>query len=309
MREFWKTGIKATTSGAFMTDPSIVVEIENTRYGPLWALRDDAYQTQSLLAYGEYSPGETRLFKKLVRPGDTVIDAGANQGFLTVPLSEIVGETGKVIAFEPQPEIFAILKKNCGHRANVELYMQALGEVAGMTTIPSLKELALTQNNFGANTIGHGEFNVQVIALDSMEFDSLRMIKADVEGCEVAMLRGAKETIKKHRPILYLENDKPPLIDALIAEVQGLGYDCYWHVVPFFYADNFLGNPDDMFNGQRSWNMMCAPKDTYFRVADQEPIPEGWSMAKLAAKMIKDALEDQHPVMTVQSGQKEEEPM
>ena len=63
----------------------------------------DAYLTQVVLTSGTYESEETRLFRSECRPGDTVVDVGANVGWYTVIASKLVGKGGKVVAFEPDP--------------------------------------------------------------------------------------------------------------------------------------------------------------------------------------------------------------
>ena len=81
-----------------------------------------------VLSSGTYEPEETRLFRSKCRPGDTVIDVGANVGWYTVIASKLVGKKGRVIAFEPEPVNFAILKKNvlANGCENVILELKAL---------------------------------------------------------------------------------------------------------------------------------------------------------------------------------------
>ena len=63
---------------------------------------NDRYIGKCLAEYGEWSPGETDLFERLVRPGDHVVDAGAHIGVHTLTFARLAGPRGKVFAFEPQ---------------------------------------------------------------------------------------------------------------------------------------------------------------------------------------------------------------
>ena len=80
------------------------VKAAATRYGGMDYYADDYYIGASLEMYGEYSELEIDLLRRIIKPGWTVVDAGANIGALTLAFAEMVGTDGIVHAFEPQPE-------------------------------------------------------------------------------------------------------------------------------------------------------------------------------------------------------------
>jgi hypothetical protein len=94
----------------------------------------------------------------------------------------------------------------------------------------------------------------------------------DVEGMEPAVLRGARGTIEKHRPVLYVENDRPASSRDLIALIQSLGYRLYWHLPPLFNPDNWYGNPENVFGNVVSVNMLCVHASVKASVAGLRPI-------------------------------------
>jgi Methyltransferase FkbM domain len=77
-----------------------------------------------------------------------------------------------------------------------------------------------------------------------------------VEGMELAVLRGAEQTIKKFRPVLYVENDRAEKSAELIQYLQSLGYVLYWHLPPLFHPDNTFQNRTNHFGGIVSINML-----------------------------------------------------
>jgi Glycosyltransferase family 9 (heptosyltransferase) len=101
------------------------------RYGTMSWLRNDHYVGRSLDLYHEYSQSEADLLAKVIRPGDAVVEAGANAGGLTVALAAFVGHSGSVIAFEPQPEYFALLQSNTVDLPQVSARSEGLGAVQG----------------------------------------------------------------------------------------------------------------------------------------------------------------------------------
>jgi hypothetical protein len=74
--------------------------------------------------------------------------------------------------------------------------------------------------------------------LDSLDLPACHFVKADVEGMELSVLRGAEQTLRRHRPLLYVENDRQASSPALIEYLQSLEYDLYWHLPPLFNPRN-----------------------------------------------------------------------
>jgi Flp pilus assembly protein TadD len=107
------------------------------------------YIGRSLERYGEFSEGECDLLRQMVRPGQVVVEAGANIGAHTLVLSQLVGPAGRVYAFEPQRVVFQIL---CGNLAlngclNVVCREVALGDQPGQLRVPPIDYQR--ENNFG----------------------------------------------------------------------------------------------------------------------------------------------------------------
>ena len=76
--------------------------VQQSRYGRMLFNANDTYVGTSIEAYGEYSEGEVQLFRQILRPGDVVVDAGANIGAHTLFFARAVSPGGAVFAFEPQ---------------------------------------------------------------------------------------------------------------------------------------------------------------------------------------------------------------
>src|SRR5579871_2985737 len=124
------------------------IEVE-TRYGRMWALAGDRYITRCLEAYGEYCEAEADLFRQLVRPGMTVVEAGANIGTHTLMLARACAP-GRLIAFEPQQRVFQLLCANLAANGlgNVTALPEAMGAAEGLAQLPALDYAGA--NNFGA---------------------------------------------------------------------------------------------------------------------------------------------------------------
>jgi FkbM family methyltransferase len=186
------------------------------------------------------------------------VEAGANVGAHTLLLSRLVGPRGRVYAFEPQRVVFQIL---CGNLAlsgclNVDCRAVALGHQPGQLHVPLIDYQQ--ENNFGGVELrqdARGE-PVPVITLDSLELPACHFLKADVEGMELSVLRGAEQTLRRHRPLLYVENDRPAGSPALIEYLQSLEYDLYWHLPLLFNPRNYYRNDHNEFPGIVSANML-----------------------------------------------------
>ena len=163
----------------------------------------------SLFQTGTYEKGTLHLLRKFLQAGDTFIDVGANIGLMSVFAAGCVGEKGRVIAFEAHPETFEWLKDNIAinHINCIETRGYALGDENTTALIYDNWDI----NRGGASlvvkqadAIGH---EVDVKVLDEVLPAGIvpKVIKVDVEGFELQVLKGAKQTILQHKPILIVE--------------------------------------------------------------------------------------------------------
>jgi FkbM family methyltransferase len=155
-------------------------------------------------ALGRLDPAMA-IISPILRPGTRAIDAGANNGVYAYFLAR----AGlRVEAFEPVPSCQTVIAAM--PVSNVTLHRVALSDTAGR------RELVVPLQGGGAETqLAHlgvrdsesvGErWTVDVTTLDSYHFDDVSIIKIDVEGHELAVLRGARETLRHARPVLYVE--------------------------------------------------------------------------------------------------------
>jgi FkbM family methyltransferase len=234
---------------------------KDCRHGKFSYLANDAYIGRSLEIYGEYSEGELDLFRQLLRPGDVALDVGANIGALTVGMARMVAPGGAVIAFEPQRTIFEILCGNLrdNNLANVTAYRRAIGSEPGAIRVPPLDYAR--SDNFGGVTLGGAQGDeVEVVTIDGLGLPRLRVLKVDVEGMEREVILGARGTIARLQPALYIENDRAERSRALISLVFELGYRLWWHITPLFNPDNFFRHPHDIFGEVVSFNMIGFPR-------------------------------------------------
>jgi FkbM family methyltransferase len=231
------------------------------RHGLMLYNPRDTYIGRSVERYGEYSQGEVELFRQVIRPGMTVVEVGANIGAHTLVLSQLVGEAGVVHAFEPQRILFQTLCANLAlnSRLNVFCRCEAVADQPGTTRVPPLEYGQ--ENNFGALCLGqyHEGEPVSVVTVDGLQLTRCDFLKADVEGMELEVLKGAAVTIRRCRPVLYVESDRPKKTPALIEHLLSLGYDLYWHLPPYFNPQNDYHTAENIFGPIVSTNILGIP--------------------------------------------------
>jgi len=165
----------------------------------------DSIDTLGLSINGIYEPLETELVKKEVKKGDVVLDIGANIGYYTLIFAKLVGEEGKVFAFEPEPTNFALLKKNVeinGYK-NVILVQKAVSNKTGKL------KLYLCEDNLGDHRIydphdGRKSVGIEAIRLDDyFEGRDLKIdfIKMDIQGAEGGAIQGMLNLLRKNKTV------------------------------------------------------------------------------------------------------------
>jgi len=172
---------------------------------------------------------ELPLLCAAIAPGDRVIDVGANVGVYTYALRR----RGAIVeAFEPQPGCHDVLGAYASADSGVRLHPTALGAGRARATlrIPRVDgrlasgaaSLVKDEENAEAESV-----DVEVRPLDSYEFDAVRAIKIDVEGAELGVLQGARETLARHKPLLLVEIEQrhhTDPIDRIFDAVLRMGY-------------------------------------------------------------------------------------
>ena len=221
-----------------------------TNYAQVWAGKmflhpNDAFR---LSIYGIHGTHDFKIIKNNVKDGDNVIDLGANIGYFTLILAKLVGPTGKVFAFEPDPRNLALLKKNVEYNnyKNVIIVPKAVSNVNDKCT------LYVGQKTFGQNRIYKPEktktqkfvpIDSETVRLDDFFktnnlLDKISFIKMDIEGSEFLALSGMKEILKLNKNIkIFTEVETSYLEDA------GSSYDQFMDVLTennftFSLADN-----------------------------------------------------------------------
>lgn len=160
----------------------------------------------------EYEDILAEVFSRLLSPGDVVVDIGVNIGRHFTRFHEIVGETGRVIGFEPVPDFAAHSRALVGARA--EIREKALSDAPGVGEFLFMTK-AVGESGF-RERVSEGDrgakpIQVEIATLDAETFDlsSLRYIKIDTEGHELSVLKGGQQTLQRFRPYVSVEWGEP----------------------------------------------------------------------------------------------------
>lgn len=165
-------------------------------YGPIRSVPYEVYEWEAVTAFG--------------KSGNTFLDIGANVGILSIAMSRIAGEGGKVVACEPNPGVYSLLCEtvilNSCH--NITPLQILLDDEIGFSDLHVSPVGTLGVRSSVANA----DPGAKTISLPSLTIDFLtdgigetNYMKIDVEGTELRILRGAQETLKRDRPLVQVE--------------------------------------------------------------------------------------------------------
>lgn len=170
---------------------------------------------------GCYEPHVMAALRRILRPGDTFVDLGAHIGYHSYFAAGLVGRRGRVFAFEADPGNFAQLKKNLGLFAQAEARQCAVW--CKEERLIFARSESTKESGWGAvasihNAPDREQIEVDAISLDTWteqaEVKAIRAAKLDIEGAEVAVLRGATRVLEQIRPFFLLEMNGPLLTQA-----------------------------------------------------------------------------------------------
>ncbi|WP_200908628.1 FkbM family methyltransferase [Caballeronia mineralivorans] len=175
---------------------------------------------------------------------------------------------GEMVVFEPQPFIFQNLCANLALNGitNVRAWPWACGADAG--TVWFARQDYAQPGNFGGVSMQSETTSPDLVPAPWVQLDSVlgesdvTLIKLDVEGFELAALRGALQVLRRSRPTLYVENDRVDNSRELIEWLWAQEYRLWWHICPLFNEDNFRGKSEGLYQNVVAVNMLALPRET-----------------------------------------------
>lgn len=239
--------------------------------------RDRMYA--AVFVFGEYEPAESAIVRRLLRDGDLAVDVGANLGWFSILMANCVGRRGLVLAIEPTPPIRRRLQSNLSANPslNIRVLPVAIGSSAGVAEIHMFEELP--HGHASLSNLGRGDdvtFEVEIKRLDDLIQPGGRMptlIKVDVEGSELDVLRGAHGLLSTQSPPMWMLEvnhqtsssfgyTPPMLLDAL------RGYHDYR---TFRLAEGDLSPERNPSTAPHGATWFCVPPGYERRVTDLIP--------------------------------------
>ncbi len=248
-----------------------------------------------LLEQEDWFEDEIKFVRKLLKPGQQIIDIGANFGVYTLSMAKVVGPTGRVWAFEPATSTANVLAQSIAENDFhwIELERSALSSECGTANL-SLNENSelnsLVHGMTGSNTTEQ----VELLTLDEcqkrLDWPAIDFIKIDAEGEEVKILRGGSQFFEVHSPLVQyeLKVDADHLNMALVQAFASMGYASYRLVpglgvlVPF----SSEATPDGFL-----LNLFCCKPDRAKQLADRGMLVEASTyLAASEPARVKDLL-------------------
>jgi len=218
-------------------------EVVTTRRGVTWRLNLKEGIDFAIYFLGGFELGSLKKYTKIIRPGDVVLDIGANIGAHTLPLAVLVGDSGKVYSFEPTAYAFAkqleniALNSELAPRIVTNQVMLIAAECDPMpgavySSWPLEAAEDLHADHHGRLMATHGALKMTLDAfVHSADVVRVDFIKLDVDGNEYDVLLGAKRLLGTLKPKIVLElapyvyNCQPERFGALLNYLWALGYE------------------------------------------------------------------------------------
>lgn len=223
----------------------------STRHGYMFVNSND-FIGQTLEQFGEWAYSEIDLLTQVIKPGQVVLDIGANIGTHSLSFSTLVQPGGYVFSFEPQRISFEFLCANIvsNNLTNVFPMHAGVADKPGKIYVPIVDPTkAANAGAFAIQGYSAGD-PVDIVTVDSLRLGRCNLIKADVEGMEYPVLLGARQTIETHRPALFIENNFEEHSEKIITLIKEWRYRLWWF---FSTYSNPKYAPD--------FNLLCLPEE------------------------------------------------
>ncbi len=225
------------------------LKIKNAKRGFFAINKNDTVIGKSLDTYGEWSEHIIEAISHFIEKECVVLDVGAYIGALTVPIAKLVGDQGRVIAFEPQKTSFDLLQTNITLNAlhNVDCLNMAMSDAEGVMKTPLLN--VYNEQDFSEFCMDHYENgeDICVNTVDNLGLQRCDFMIVDTPGMETNVIKGASQMLSQCRPIMYVRNVKENGNPALVEELFNQDYKLWWHIQLCHNPENYYQNEQNVF--------------------------------------------------------------
>jgi len=255
-----KRGLPRQFATNMMFSPTIPVWVEVEPNMAMFLDPNEFVQT-NLMFRGTWEPETWDSMSNYLEKGGGFVDVGAHVGYYSLKAAKIVGSQGRVLAIEPNPDILPVLRKNIA--ANYDNIITIV-PVACSDSDTTLEFFSAYRANSGGSSLSRANaehygttkatYHVPARRLDAIiqENNILRVdiVKIDVEGAELTVLKGAQETLDRYHPVVYMElnehllNNMGTTVAEIIRWLQDRGYTAMksisdeWNNTEFVYTNH-----------------------------------------------------------------------
>lgn len=224
-----------------------LTRVTEARYGIMQYLPDGSESAVSLPYFGEYRHQELALIGKFLAPGKWVLDAGAGIGLTTLCFAQAVGDSGHVLAFEPDALLYQIARQNVAANGarGVTLLQRTLG--------PEWKRHPDRMSSKGNRASDD--------SIDGLRLSRLDWVRIGDQLDALNVLTGARATIWKFRPWIFVSDAGNGTIQASWTILRDYGYQLLNFSAPLYNPDNYNRRDKDIFENRHAQGTLCIPEE------------------------------------------------
>jgi FkbM family methyltransferase len=232
--------------------------VAECRWGIVQYLPDQIPIGDSLSWYGEFLQPQLDLLSRLIRPGGTVLEVGAGVGAHALPLATALGPDGHLILYESNHVARRLLQQNFGANTlrNVTFMRRQLGGKSESSA-----------GGEGANAARPAPEDTIVETVDDLQLEQLHLLKVDEGAVATPVIEGARETMWRLRPALFLAAQDEDALGQLTRLARDCAYRCWKIETPMFNPDNFNRRQNDIFDGRRALALLALPEESEVTVS------------------------------------------
>lgn len=227
-----------------------------SKVGDMAIYKNDTIVSLAILLFGEYCDAEVEIMASHLDENSTYLDIGTNIGYHAMGIYQRA--KCKVIGFEPHPNHFSVATYNTQHFP-ITLYNCAVSNKKGTLTLADFD--IESKSNYGEVKAQSEGFEVPTITIDSLKLPEVTLMKIDVEGHELNVLKGSKKTIERCRPVIFFEANDLEWLDAY-KFLDKLEYNFYWvgcRSKP--KHPTFIQTDENPFGDSGVTNILAVPKE------------------------------------------------